>query len=695
MAVSSSQLANEYEEIRRRFAASPYIQIAATTGTPPESYEIVYHVKGISGLTDGRPVTVDNHRVNIVLPFGYPHFPPNCKPLTPIFHPDFDPDAICIADFWNSSRSLPDLIVHIARLISYQTYSRQDVFNREALDWAKANGDLLPLDPADFGALTPVSAAEEEELRLEISEMPETVSEEFLQAAASGEEEEIAAGPGADEGRPPAPPQADRSRRGAERRAAGAGSGKARKILAVAAGVVLLLVGIAAGLLLLDLHHFGAAQRQWGGVASLVSENRFAEADQQMQEILARLGKVRFLKKTEKQAIQEEVGRLSGAEEFQAGLQGKILINGRYITAQQQQEITAVNELLGKGRELADAGRWREAAEAYDKAATKTAALKDLAPVPADQVGALLNRSRLQAHIQEGNTFRAGQKWEEALKSFREAQKILDVMKDEDLAATRSEVQAMISELGFTANAEQGDKFHAAQQWSQAAASYEAALQVVDKSRGDLALAIKKIEGLRDVAGFNAFHETGLKDFQEGRWDAAIRNLGKSEGLLAGARAAGGAWDITPQAIKRKILSATVKRDEAAVAAYVTGEKYDQAGKSLQSLVAAIDRSGLAGEKEFAAARSSAVERIRAYQFQHEIQQKINYLLGRYEAIFKDFFPSAARSTLSDPKITYVKQQGSLLIFNMQCQEENRQQRFTLEMNYQYDTASGKWGPHP
>jgi ubiquitin-protein ligase/transposase len=693
MAVSSNQLANEYEEIRRRFAASPYIQIAATTGTPPESYEIVYHVKGIGGLTDGRPVTVDNHRVSIVLPFGYPHFPPNCKPLTPIFHPDFDPDAICIGDFWNSSRSLPDLIVHIARLIAYQTYSRQDVFNREALDWALTHGDLLPLDSADFGAAPQVSAAEEEELRLEIAEMPEAVSREFLQAAAGGEEEEVAAAvaPAA----APAQPVADRSRRGAGRRAAGAGSGKARKIMAAVGGMVLLLAAVAGGLLFLDLRHYEAAQRQWGGVTALVGENRFAEADQRIKEALARLDKVRFLKKNEKQVLREEIGRLSGSQEFQAGLQGKILINGRYITTQQQQEITAVNELLGQGRELAAAGKWREAAEAYGRAAEKTASLKDLAPMPADQVGALLNRSLMQAHIQDGNSFRAVRKWDDALRSFAEAQRILDGLQGEDLAATRSEVQAIISEVGFTANAERGDGFFAAKQWAQAAESYEAALRAVERGRGDLATTVRKIEGQRDVAGFNASHEAGLKDWQEGRWDAAIRNLEKSEGLLAGARAAGGARDITPQLIKRKIVFAAIKRDEAAVAAALAAEKYDQAGKTLQSLVAAIDRSGLAAEREFAAARSSAVERIKTYQFQDEIQQKINYLLARYETIFKDFFPSSARSTLSEPKITYVKRQGSLLVFNMQCQEENRQQKFTLEMNYQYDTASGKWGPHP
>ncbi len=161
MSVSNSQLANEYDEIKRRFSASPYIRITATSGNPPDSYEITYQVKGISQVTDGRAVIVDSHRVSIVLPFGYPHFPPNCKPLTAIFHPDFDPDAVCVGDFWNSSHSLADLIVHIGRLISYQTYSREDVFNREALDWAKVHSDLLPLDRADFSVQAQAEAQPE------------------------------------------------------------------------------------------------------------------------------------------------------------------------------------------------------------------------------------------------------------------------------------------------------------------------------------------------------------------------------------------------------------------------------------------------------------------------------------------------------------------------------------------------------
>ncbi|TFG35830.1 MAG: hypothetical protein E4H46_04460 [Desulfobacterales bacterium] len=63
--------------------------------------------------------------------------------------------------------------------------------------------------------------------------------------------------------------------------------------------------------------------------------------------------------------------------------------------------------------------------------------------------------------------------------------------------------------------------------------------------------------------------------------------------------------------------------------------------------------------------------------------------------IFKDFFSSAARSKLSEPQIIFIRQEGNLFIFKMQCLEENKRQKYTLEMNYQYDSKSGNWSPRP
>lgn len=685
MSVSDSQLANEYEEIKRRFSASPYIRITATSGNPPDSYEITYHVKGISQVTDGRAVIVDSHRVSIVLPFGYPHFPPNCKPLTAIFHPDFDPDAICIGDFWNSSRSLPELIVHIGRLISYQTYSREDVFNREALDWTRAHGDLLPLDQADFSVRT--TEAQQEDVTADPQQG--LIPAELLPATGDAPMPSAIA-PQAREGR-------EKIKEGRGKAAASAGKitgNKNRKPLLFAVCGVLLLAAVACALLVLDLRNYAGAVQKWADVASLVSQNRFAEADTRVKEVQSLLDKIRFLKKGEKQALLQEVSKLADSQEFKEGLQGKILVNGRYLTIRQQQDIKAVSELLAKAQFLADAGKWQNAGETYSLAAEKTAGLGELAPVPLDQVEELARKSRLQAQMEQGNLLRSQQKWDLAQGNYQAAMKILAGMrKDEQWEATRREIQTLIAETAFFSAVEHGNQFFADRQWSQAADSYESALKMIDDQSGEPAREVKKIEGQRDVARFNFFYEAGLQDFSDSKWGAAIANLERSEGLLAAASAAGGAREISRTTTKRKILSAMLNRGEAAVAAYLAEEKYSQAVKVLQASINAIDRSRLGAEKEFAAARQSALERISRYRFLGDIQQKIAYLLSRYETIFKDFFPSAARSKLSDPQITFVRQEGSLLIFKMQCLEENRRQKFTLEMNYQYDSKSGQWSP--
>lgn len=314
MSISNSQLANEYDEIKRRFSASPYIQITANSENAPESYEITYHVKGISQVTDGRAVIVDGHRVSIVLPFGYPHFPPNCKPLTSIFHPDFDPDAVCIGDFWNSSHSLAELIVHIGRLISYQIFSKEDVFNREALEWAKANGDLLPLDNVDFS----VQAAEEQR---------EAIVSDTGQ---DGIPAELSPATGDEQAPPEIKPAAGERRKKLEERSgkdtptAGKITGRKNKkpLLAAFCGVSV-LAAVAGALLVLDMHNYDGAVQKWAGVAPLVSQNRFAEADKQVKAVQALLGKARFFRKGEKQALLQEAKKLTDSQGIQRGAAGQ------------------------------------------------------------------------------------------------------------------------------------------------------------------------------------------------------------------------------------------------------------------------------------------------------------------------------------------------------------------------------------
>jgi len=146
MTANPDQLANDYEQLKTTLELYPGITISKAEGSPPDTYEIEYRIKGYVRNPDGSITTADLHRVQISLPFGYPMFPPTVKPLTHIFHPDIDPAAIRIADQWQAKPSLSDLVLTIGEMICGNIYSQEDPFNQEAADWYEQHKDELPLD---------------------------------------------------------------------------------------------------------------------------------------------------------------------------------------------------------------------------------------------------------------------------------------------------------------------------------------------------------------------------------------------------------------------------------------------------------------------------------------------------------------------------------------------------------------------
>jgi ubiquitin-protein ligase len=144
MAVATEQLETIHQELTQTFGDGEMISIVALDGNPPDKYEVTYQVEGLQKNTSDEIETVNGHTITLSIPFGYPHFPPSCKPKSPIFHPDFDPAAICIGDFWEKNRSIIDLIRHIGEMITGRFYSTSNAFNEEAAQWYEKNKAKLP-----------------------------------------------------------------------------------------------------------------------------------------------------------------------------------------------------------------------------------------------------------------------------------------------------------------------------------------------------------------------------------------------------------------------------------------------------------------------------------------------------------------------------------------------------------------------
>jgi len=177
----------------------PLIQITGKAGIPPEVYRFTYNIRGLFVSSSGEILERNQHILEVNLSLGYPRRAPQCRMLTPVFHPNFDDSMVCIGDFWAASERLDDLIVRLGRMIAYQEYNTKSPLNGLAAKWAAQNAHLLPIDPRSIapptmkqdGTAAPASDPEAEPLT---PTAPETAAAPALEQAAPGDAQDPWAG---------------------------------------------------------------------------------------------------------------------------------------------------------------------------------------------------------------------------------------------------------------------------------------------------------------------------------------------------------------------------------------------------------------------------------------------------------------------------------------------------------------------
>jgi ubiquitin-protein ligase len=140
----------DHRNIIKVFDNHPYIRLVEIKGDPPERYIIEFHVNVLVEDKEANITIVNTHKVEVYLPVEYPRRPPFCRMLTPVFHPNIDPQKICIGDHWSAGQSLDQLIIRIGEMICFQSFNTKSPLNAKAAVWVEENIARLPLDKADF-----------------------------------------------------------------------------------------------------------------------------------------------------------------------------------------------------------------------------------------------------------------------------------------------------------------------------------------------------------------------------------------------------------------------------------------------------------------------------------------------------------------------------------------------------------------
>jgi ubiquitin-protein ligase len=141
------RLQADAKQMAESFAGSEAIKVTPLAGDPPEAYQVEYSVRSLERGRGGKPVARDKHLVEIRLTSDYPRLSPQCKMLTPVFHPNIDPTTICVGDHWTAGERLVDLTVRIGEMLAYQAYNIQSPLDAEAAMWTDLNQPKLPTDP--------------------------------------------------------------------------------------------------------------------------------------------------------------------------------------------------------------------------------------------------------------------------------------------------------------------------------------------------------------------------------------------------------------------------------------------------------------------------------------------------------------------------------------------------------------------
>jgi len=151
------RLTADYEKLQDFVARHPRLTLLHAAGEPPEMYQLEYRVRSLRQSGDELKFA-GTHTVEIVLPRDYPRMPPQCRMLTPVFHPNIAPHAICVGDHWSAGEPIGSIVARIGEMLAYQSYNTKSPLNGEAARWVEQNLEQLPLDRVNMSAdLPPVA----------------------------------------------------------------------------------------------------------------------------------------------------------------------------------------------------------------------------------------------------------------------------------------------------------------------------------------------------------------------------------------------------------------------------------------------------------------------------------------------------------------------------------------------------------
>ncbi len=457
---------------------------------------------------------------------------------------------------------------------------------------------------------------------------------------------------------------------------------------AIFIGLVVLGIALAGGSLYLkDRHTLEQAQSAWQQARQLADKRSFSQAEAAADAALDNLRPVLILR-SEKQQLAKQVNDLLHSRDFQEGLKGNILYKGEYISEEKAAILQRLEKLSSTGEDLLRQGRISRAIAAYEEALRF--ANSNRLEERARSLRQTINNLRFEQTIRNAKRAEQDKEWENAAETYRKALELSRNLADD---AEIEEISKRLKAASFRHELDQSREAFTESQWQQTINMLEHAQQLIREDPSAVTPAEK--EQLARLLASSRLYQTlavARRAYEKREWDRTIAEYRKALELLrAQEKRFGSDLDDSITKIEKTLLMVQIAREQSEA---VTAKKKNDLESALTHYRRMLALAASGRFSRDAALRSIADnirEQIRSTTAQLEIDRKVRWLTDHFTDIFRKSYPSYAASRLEQPKVTYLRQEKGKMIFSMACIERSHGRTSRLELNYQYDPASGRW----
>ena len=453
--------------------------------------------------------------------------------------------------------------------------------------------------------------------------------------------------------------------------------------------LILVLVIIIAGVIiyLQDSNALKLAETYWQQTTSRVQNKEFKTAKQSALTARAAMDKVLLLR-SRKNALEQQISTLLNSTDFKHGLLGQVKYKDTYLPPKVAAQLTELEKLTAKADVFLQEKNIKKALDTYRKA-SEFARQNELTEQE-KAIRQTLSSLNLEETMARAEQAEKAQDWENAAATYQRALELSKTLSENKNVA---KINKKLAAISFHHALDQAQTTFRQSQWQQTIDTLENAKKMLAEKAATVS-AEERREFKRLLANSQLYRILALarQAYENQQWDMALQEYQKSLDLLKDKQDAfAGAHENAVAKIKKTMLMIKIAREQNAASKAEQQNDMQAALTHYKVIEQLITESGLSEDTALLAVEKKTRAWIRSKVAQLEMDNNISWLNEHFETIFKNAYPSSRSSQLSHPKVTFIKETQGNRIFNITCLEQSGGSSFRLELNYQYNPARKVW----